>query len=941
MKKQIRNWIRQMTAILLMTILAVILGNSAQAADDNPRVLKVPFPQVSGITETAKDGSRRGLVVDYLNEIAKYTGWEYEYIDTDGDKMTNEFLEGKYDLMGGTYYSPSFEEYFAYPDYNIGYSKSILMARRDDSSINGFDLRSLNGKTIGVYERALENIRRLREYLSMHNLDCEIRTYSFEQLSSDGKLYPYLENGEVDLLLGNGFEDPPEFRIVATFESQPYYIVTNVGNQEILDGLNMALEKIADCNPNFSAELYAKNFQNNSTVDIQLNEQELDYIRARDAVTVVVPDSYHPLYCPNSSDILHRGIVPDILDRVSAFTGLTFTYIHTDSYIDAVRTVQQGEADLLCFYMGTEANSTRQGLTLTSPYVDMNNIVVRNKTSTYPNDGLVCAIVEGQTLPSEITAAQVQTYPTVTDALMAVNNGKADFIYGLASRLELDIQRYHFSNLVPVTLVNDRSDLSFALKRFSDTDLLTILNKAINSLSPQDRSMILDRNMVSIGTNQLSLIELIYANPVTFITVLTLFLLVLVVSVLMIYRTRMRSAVMKSNLEKAEAESRAKGEFLSRMSHELRTPMNAVVGLTDLTSMMEGVPENVQKNLCKLRSSSHYMLNLINDILDMSRIDSEKLSLASEPFSLERMLGEIQAMVETEAQGRNLSFTLEKEIVHSDLIGDVIRLRQVVTNLLSNAFKFTPAGGSVRLLVTEAAGTDNETALTFRVIDTGTGISPEDQERIFDTFEQVGPSLSKSQGTGLGLSISRSIVQTMGGELRVRSHLGQGSEFYFTVTLPLGNPGEDIENGQDIQQEDSLLEGVNILMAEDNDLNAEIAVQLLEIQGAKVQRSTNGKQALERFSESQIDEFQAILMDIQMPEMNGLEAARAIRALSRPDAAVIPIVAMTANTFKEDVDAAMASGMNGFIPKPLDVNYLYAMLRDLLHGTAHRDPLQG
>lgn len=933
MKKRFNKRIRWGTFILLTAFVVFLLGTSVAAAEKVSRVIRVPFPEVVGLTETAEDGSRYGLVVDYLDEIAKYTGWEYEYIDTDGDSMIGEFLEGKYDLMGGTYYASSLEEYFAYPDYNIGYSKSVLMARLDDDSINAYDLRSLNGKTIGVYERAVENIRRLKEYLSMHNLNCDIHTYSFEQLGEDGKLYPYLENGEVDLLLGNGFEDPPEFRIVTSFESQPYYIVTNVGNQEILNGLNMALEKIADSNPNFSTERYAANFQNESAIDIQLNKEERDYVRNRDAVTVVVPESYHPLFCLNSPESVHKGVVPDILDKVSEFTGLTFTYVYADTYSDAVRMVEQGKAELLCFFMGTEGESVRQGLTLTSPYAEMNNIVVRNKTSTYPADGLVGAVVEGQELPAGILAAEVRTYPTIMDALRAVNGGEADFIYGLASRLEMDIQRYHFSNLVPVTLVNDRSNLCFAMQRPADNNLLTILNKAINSLSTQDRATILDRNLISIGANQLSLMEFLYANPVAFVVVLTLILLVPAIAAFLIYRTRMRAALMQSNLEKAEAENRAKGEFLSRMSHELRTPMNAVVGLTDLISMMEDVPPDVRENLSKLRASSNYMLDLINDILDMSRIDSGKLSLASEPFSLEQMLSEIQLMMEPEAQRRGLIYTLEKKIVHSDLTGDVVRLRQVLTNLLSNAFKFTPAGGSVILWVTEEAKTNTAATFTFRVEDTGVGISSEDQKRIFESFEQVGTSPSKSQGTGLGLPISSSIVQKMGGEMRVNSQLGQGSEFCFTVTLPLGVVEEQIPDEQDEQPEERLLGGVNILLAEDNDLNAEIAVQLLEIQGAKVWRSADGRQVLEQFSESQPGEFQVILMDIQMPEMNGLEATRAIRALTRPDASSIPIVAMTANTFQEDVDAAMEAGMNGFAPKPLDVNYLYRLLSDLLHST--------
>lgn len=936
MKKRLNYRMKCGMSILLTALMVFTLGSSASAAEEKHRVVRVPFPEVAGITETASDGSRRGLVVDYLHEIAKYTGWEYEYIDTDGDSMIGEFLEGKYDLMGGTYYSPGFEEYFAYPNYNIGYSKSVLMARLNDERVNGYDLRSLNGKTIGVYERAVENIRRLKEYLSMHNLDCEIRTYSLEQLSPEGNLYPYLESGEVDLLLGNGFENPPEFRVVTSFDSQPYYIVTNLGNQEILDGLNMALEKIADSNPRFGAEQYEANFQKESDIDIHLNEAERGYVRGRGDITVAVPENYHPLFCLNETDSFHNGIVPDTLDAISEFTGLTFTYLPAETYSDAVRMVQDGKAELLCFYMGTEEDSVRQGLTLTSPYADLNNIVVRNKRSTYPNDGLIGAVVEGQNLPLGIEADETRTYPTITDALRAVNGNEADFIYGLASRLELDIQRFHFSNLVPVTLVNDRSNLCFALRRPADTNLLTILNKAINSLSSASRSTILDRNLVSIGTSQLSLTELLYADPVAFVVVLTLILLMLAAAAFGIYRTRMRAALIQSNLEKAEAESRAKGEFLSRMSHELRTPMNAVVGLTDLTSMMEGIPPEVQENLSKLRASSNYMLDLINDILDMSRINSDKLSLASEPFSLERMLDEIHSMMEPEARRRGLTYTLEKKVVHSDLTGDGVRLRQVLTNLLSNAFKFTPAGGVVLLRVTEAAGTGTEAAFTFQVIDNGVGITAEDQKRIFESFEQVGTSGSKSQGTGLGLPISSNIVQKMGGELKVDSRPDAGSEFYFTVTLPLSEPGARLPDEQGEPPDSMLLDGVHILLAEDNDLNAEIAAQLLEIQGAKVCRSADGRQALERFSESRPGEFQVILMDIQMPEMSGLEAARAIRTLPRPDASAVPIVAMTANTFQEDVDAAMAAGMNAFVPKPLDVNCLYRLLRDLLQDHAPR-----
>ena len=915
--------------IMIMTALCI----TSMAAESQPRVLRVAFSEAKGITEKDADGSRHGLVVDYLNEIAKYTGWEYEYIDTVPETMLEEFANGEYELMGGNYYLPGMEEYYAYPDYNIGYSKSVIFARENDDSVQNHNLRSLNGKTIGVYDRAAENIRRLKEYLSMNDLDCTLIYYSYDQLV-DGNLYPYLIEGEVDLLLGNSVEQRLGIRAVASYDSQPYYIVTNVGNQEVLDGLNMAMAKIADSNPDFAASRYAANFMNQSPVDIHLTREETDYIRLKGIVTVAMPHNFHPLACENPDD-MHDGLSYDILKEVAEFTGLEFKYVSAESYIEALDLVRQGKADILGFYLGDEADSLNQKMVLTAPFASMNSIIVRNKASGFPESELVGAVIEGRALPKSIRAAEVKSYRNINEALKAVNRGEADFAYGLATYMEHEIQKSHFANVVPVTLINDRMDICLAMARPADPELLTIMNKAINSI-PSDRSAeLLDHNMVPAGTGVLSITELIYANPMMFVGILTAILLILVIVILWVNRVHVKAAVMQSELKKAEAESRAKGEFLSRMSHELRTPMNAVVGLADLAVMTEGVPQNIREMLVKLRASSHYLLDLINDILDMSRLDSGRLTIASEPFSLERMLNELRTMMETDANRRGLNYRIETYISHGGVTGDVIRLRQVLTNLLSNAFKFTPEGGTVILRVTEKRDpgehVDSENALyEFRVLDTGVGIDLKDQTRIFDTFEQVGTNYAKSQGTGLGLPISHNIVQLMGGELRVKSEPGRGSEFYFTLTLPVGSPVYDSVSVNEPHIGEALLKEVRILLAEDNDLNAEIAIQLLELKGAVVIRSENGRLAVERFKESEPGEIQVILMDIQMPEMNGLEATRAIRAMDRPDAAAIPIIAMTANVFKEDVDAAMEAGMSGFEGKPLDVEHLYLQICRLL-----------
>ena len=967
--KRFGLWAAVSLVIMMMSVLCI----TSMAAESQPRVLRVAFCEAKGITEKDPDGSRHGLVMDYLNEIAKYTGWAYEFIDTTPDAMLKGFAEGEYELMGGNYYLPGLEAYYAYPDYNIGYSKSVIFARENDDSVQSHNLKSLNGKTIGVYDRAVENVRRLKEYLSMNDLDCTLKYYSYEQLM-DGNLYPYLQEGDVDLLLGNSVEHKQGIRAVVSYDSQPYYIVTNVGNQEVLDGLNMAMAKIADSNPDFASERYAANFLNASSVDIRLTKEEKDYIRQKGSVTVAMPHNFHPLTCEDPND-MHDGLTYDILKEVTEFTGLEFNYVSTDSYIKAMDLVRQGKADILGFYLGDEADSVKQKMVLTAPFASMNSIIVRNKTSGFPGSELVGAVIEGRELPKSIRAAEVKSYRNINEALKAVNRGEADFAYGLATYMEHEIQKSHFANVVPVTLINDRMDICLAMARPADPELLTIMNKAINSIPSGRSAELLDHNMVSAGTGVLSITELIYANPMMFVGILTAILLILVTVVLWVNRVRVKAAVMQSELKKAEAESRAKGEFLSRMSHELRTPMNAVVGLADLAGMTEGVPENIREMLVKLRASSHYLLDLINDILDMSRLDSGMLTIASEPFFLERMLNELRTMMETDANRRGLNYRIETNISHGGVTGDVIRLRQVLTNLLSNAFKFTPEGGSVILRVTEkpdpgeyaagkpavgeravgeyaageravgesAAGerADGEHVVCenascgsvvyeFQVIDTGVGIDLKDQTRIFDTFEQVGTNYAKSQGTGLGLPISRSIVRLMGGELRVKSEPGHGSEFYFTLTLPVGSPVYDGGSVNETHVKEEMLKEVRILLAEDNDLNAEIAIQLLELKGAVVSRSENGRLAVERFKESDPGEFQVILMDIQMPEMNGLEATRAIRAMDRPDAAAIPIIAMTANVFKEDVDAAMEAGMSGFEGKPLDVEHLYLQICRLL-----------
>ena len=939
----LQRYVSHGIAIGLLVFIMLAFNLSVLAQTSEKRVLRVAFPQVDGMSWTAEDGTHHGMLVDYLNEIAKYTGWEYEYIDTKGPAMLNEFVEGKYELMGGNYYIPALEKYYAYPNYNMGYSRSLLLARSDDRSIHSYDLESMNGKTIGVYENARENIRRLKEFMAINGLYCNIRYYKQEDMVGKIGLYPYLAKGEIDLLLNNVAHISDSVRVVVAYDSQPYYIVTNPGNKEVLDGLNMALERILDANPNFAAERYAVNFPDR-LVNIQLSDRDLEYVNERKTITVAVPENWYPLYCKETPLKNHTGIMADVLDEIKSFTGLRFSYVYAKNYADAIRLIQQGDADILGFFLGDENDAAQLGLALSASYVSANNIIVRNKACSYPAPGLVGALVESQRFPSGISAEKIRSYPGIKEALAAVNSGEADFIYGLSSKMEQDISRYHFTNLAPVTLVNDQSAISFALPTPVDPDLLTVLNKAINNLSESERTVIRNRNLESIGVSEFSLTDFIYANPLQFMFIVMFVLSVLFTALLLAIGARMKATVIQGNLKRAEAANLAKSEFLSRMSHEIRTPMNGIVGMSTIAMQNIDNTDKIKDCLEKVIMSSKHLLALINDVLDMSKIESGKVELRHESFNFRAFLQDFENLYGEQAKSKGISYeTVLASDLEVQIIGDSLRLNQVLSNLLSNALKFTPAKGIIKLRVSKTGEDQENVYLRFEVIDTGCGIAEENYDKIFESFEQENVDVTyKYGGTGLGLSIVKRFTQLMGGSIHVTSVQGSGSTF--TVDLPFGKVKESGElarfsdiNGRDDLAKDCYVidydfKGKRILLVEDNELNREIAEELIGATGASVESAEDGVQAVEKFKESAEGYYDLILMDVQMPHMDGYEATRCIRALGRSDAQKVPIFAMTANAFAEDVQKSREAGMNAHISKPLDIRAVYKQMNRYLQG---------
>ena len=380
----------------------------------------------------------------------------------------------------------------------------------------------------------------------------------------------------------------------------------------------------------------------------------------------------------------------------------------------------------------------------------------------------------------------------------------------------------------------------------------------------------------------------------------------------------------KERLEESErladamgAASRAKSEFLSNMSHDIRTPINGIMGMTSIALDCADDPDKVRSCLGKISGASHHLLSLINDVLDMSRIESGKTRINNTPADVRVICDNCVSIIKGQLIDRTLDFRAEYDVTEPRILADELHLRQVLINILGNAVKFTPDGGVILFSCTQKDCTESQVTFEFVIKDSGIGMSKEFQERIFDSFSQEeNRGRSNYKGTGLGMAITKQLVDLMGGEIKVESELDKGSTFRVGITFE-----RDFCEAAEAEESagEANIEGCRILLVEDNELNREIASTLLEDAGAHIFCAEDGIDALEKFSGSEPGTYDVILMDIMMPRMNGLDATRAIRALQRPDAATIPILAMTANAFDEDIRATQEAGMNAHLSKPINL----------------------
>ena len=885
------------------------------AAAERRTVVRVGYAELPGFLSQDEQGQYTGYAYDLLQEIAGYTGWDYEFVRTPYSEIDRSFREGSIDLFIPYQKTAERAELYEYSQEPFCTNQASLLTS-PDADLYYNDFSHFDGLVIGA-ARGTRNGERFREYLAQHRCHVTLR----QDYVSVNDMKAALDRGVIDAFVCASNRGVDNCKVICSLEPTQSYVLAPKGNRTLLLPLDEAMRKIQQNTPLFASQLEEKYRVSADGSYPSLTREEANYIVRRGIVTVMVDGQDYDARTGGLS-----GSAQKVFSLLANRTGLSFRAVTASPTEQLYRDFTDGKADVFFAFDSDYDWARAHNARLTTKYASFDGILIRKSGQT--DAPRTIAAVRGSYAAAYLrqhtkyTAADCGSYE---DGLRMVRSGEADALLCNSRVGNYYASLPQYGGLTFTTTYEFTDHYCLAVSDSCADTLAGILDKGIQSIPQATLNACFTLQTASSGPASFS--DYLYENPTKGALILVgVFSVLLSLLFLGIFTVSTR----RKNRQLIAA-SRAKTDFLSRMSHDMRTPLNGILGLTELMENTEDL-NVIRDDLTQMRLSGRYLLNLVNDTLDVSKIEQGRLELHPVVCRGRDALENALNLVRPNLEAKHIALRVDVSAVpFTTLYIDAGRVEQLFMNILSNCIKFTPEGGSIDFRMENLSCTDNVLFDQVTIRDTGVGISPEFLPHIFEPFSQENNSVtSRYSGSGLGMTICKQIVELMGGTISVHSEKGKGTEFVFTLRLPIATREQiDAQQARNVTQQDlCVLRGKRMLLCEDNALNAQIAVLLLQEKGVSVDWEEDGKRGLDRYLASPPGTYAAILMDIRMPVMDGLEAARRIRASGQADAASIPILAMTANAFDEDIRETQRAGMNAHLSKPIDVNTFFAALAE-------------